>query len=155
MNFQCQESCGGKCCNANWDNSAGFVFLTWRDRKKLVNFLGKKLEEFASFGQFTFTRFLNKPSYQWYLKGAEKSCPFLKEGKCSVYEARPTQCRTFPFWPELMTEAPWKALKEFCPGIDKGEPTTHFLLSEQIKADKELKNRVVHTGYEGLCELKN
>lgn len=143
MKFRCQASCGGKCCSAKWDGKASFVFLTWRDRKNLVNFLGKKLEEFASFGEFAFTRFINRPSRQWFLNNTEKTCPFLKEGKCSVYEARPTQCRTFPFWPELMVNEPYKTLKEFCPGVGEGEETTHFLLSEQIKADKELCNRAI------------
>lgn len=32
------------------------------------------------------------------------SCVFLEpDGKqCSIYEARPVQCRTYPFWPTIM-----------------------------------------------------
>ena len=46
---------------------------------------------------------------------------FLKNKKCSVYEARPTQCRTWPFWPEVMNAKSWKTeVESFCPGVGKG-----------------------------------
>jgi Fe-S-cluster containining protein len=47
-------------------------------------------------------------------------CIFWKDG-CSVYPARPRQCRTFPFWPETL-ESPeaWKELRTFCHGVDEG-----------------------------------
>ena len=34
----------------------------------------------------------------------DDSCVFLEDNKCSVYEVRPTQCRTFPWWPELVED---------------------------------------------------
>jgi Fe-S-cluster containining protein len=49
-------------------------------------------------------------------------CTFLVEGRetsCGIYPARPRQCRTWPFWPELL-ESP-EALREarrLCPGIE-------------------------------------
>ena len=36
------------------------------------------------------------------IDGENGECSFLKDNKCSVYKARPTQCRTWPFWPEVM-----------------------------------------------------
>lgn len=43
------------------------------------------------------------------------------DGGCTVYPARPRQCRTFPFWPETL-ESPeaWEELKAFCHGVDDG-----------------------------------
>lgn len=90
------------------------------------------------YGEFSSTRFSKTTTRQWFIADDKGTCPFLKEGKCSVYEARPTQCRTFPFWPELMTEIKYSSLREFCPGIGEGEEATHKLLSDQIEADKEL-----------------
>ena len=42
---------------------------------------------------------------------------------CRVYKARPTQCRTWPFWSEnLEDEQAWKDAKAVtpCPGMDSG-----------------------------------
>lgn len=47
-------------------------------------------------------------------------CIFLRDGKyCTVYGARPKQCRTFPFWPEnLESKEAWEKCKKRCEGID-------------------------------------
>ncbi len=144
MRFECQESCGGKCCKPQWDGKAGFVYLTKQDIEKLSAYLQQPIENYAEQGYFTFTRFMDKLSRQWYLKGGgEKACQFLVEGKCSIYEARPLQCRTFPFWPELTHKGEYIGLKKHCPGIGKGKHQTNALLEEQIKADEELcRNRI-------------
>lgn len=48
-------------------------------------------------------------------------CALLEDGnRCTVYAARPAQCRSFPFWPELLAEP--EALERaagFCPGIQR------------------------------------
>jgi Fe-S-cluster containining protein len=55
-------------------------------------------------------------------KPRDKQCPFLLAGGCGIHPAKPTQCRTFPFWPELVeSRAAWKRTARFCPGIGKGE----------------------------------
>jgi Fe-S-cluster containining protein len=44
------------------------------------------------------------------------------EQGCTVYEARPTQCRTWPFWPEnVETPDDWKYVRSVCPGAGKGQ----------------------------------
>jgi Fe-S-cluster containining protein len=48
-------------------------------------------------------------------------CHFLREGGCSIHPAKPTQCRIFPFWPELMdSKREWQKTAAYCPGIGKG-----------------------------------
>ncbi len=50
------------------------------------------------------------------------ACVFLDNGRCGVYESRPIQCRTYPFWESsLDSESSWHAESAFCPGIDQGE----------------------------------
>jgi uncharacterized protein len=40
---------------------------------------------------------------------------------CGVYEDRPEQCRTWPFWPSVLrSESSWTSAKRVCPGIDTG-----------------------------------
>lgn len=40
---------------------------------------------------------------------------------CGVYEARPAQCRTWPFWKEnLRSPRHWRSASRCCPGMDNG-----------------------------------
>lgn len=57
------------------------------------------------------------------------------EGKCSVYPVRPTQCRTYPFWPEiLISEEKWNNERQRCEGIQQGE----IIQTEYIEQQKKL-----------------
>jgi hypothetical protein len=54
--------------------------------------------------------------------GLATRCVFLQEGRggaaCAIYPARPARCRSWPFWPELLTTP--QALRDAmrrCPGI--------------------------------------
>lgn len=50
---------------------------------------------------------------------------------CSIYEARPLQCRTWPFWDgNLEDEEAWKDTGERCPGLNRGRKYS----LEQIEA---------------------
>jgi uncharacterized protein len=141
LKFSCLESCGGKCCKVAMTGKPGFVFLTKDDRQRILS-AGLKLIDFAALGEFAYTRFTRKRTKQWFLKTIPSGdCRFLVNGKCSVYEARPTQCRTFPFWPELMNfdnKTPIKNLEMFCPGVGIGDDIVSDKLTEQIRADFEL-----------------
>lgn len=138
MKFQCQESCKGKCCSASWHKGWGFVFLTKEDTTRLSRHLHQPITTFAEFGQFEFTRFSPTKINAWYLKMNAGTCQYFQDGKCGVYEARPTQCRTFPFWPEYITKM--EKLKEICPGIGVGEEHGPDAFFEQLNADKSLCN---------------
>ncbi len=40
---------------------------------------------------------------------------------CTVYPARPVQCRTWPFWSEnVETPKDWEGITRVCPGSGKG-----------------------------------
>jgi Fe-S-cluster containining protein len=48
-------------------------------------------------------------------------CCFLRRGRCLIYSARPSQCRTFPFWPDILSsEAAWERFAASCPGMNDG-----------------------------------
>jgi Fe-S-cluster containining protein len=41
---------------------------------------------------------------------------------CTVYTARPIQCRTWPFWPEnIATPGDWDRVERVCPGAGHGQ----------------------------------
>ncbi|HYE03720.1 MAG TPA: YkgJ family cysteine cluster protein [Phycisphaerales bacterium] len=44
---------------------------------------------------------------------------------CGVYEDRPAQCRTWPFWPSVVrSRAAWERAGRTCPGMGRGRPYT-------------------------------
>ena len=64
------------------------------------------------------------------------NCQFLENKKCSIYAARPMQCRTWPFWKENMNVKKWnEELINFCPGIGKGRIISASKIQKQINSD--------------------
>lgn len=54
--------------------------------------------------------------------------------KCTVYGARPRQCKTWPFWDSnLKTPEDWKATCEVCPGSGQGKLHQLESIEEQRK----------------------
>jgi Fe-S-cluster containining protein len=110
IRFECQGS--GKCCEAR--GGYGYVYVNLGDRKRLASHLGISTPEFTR-------RYAEVTDGLFHLKGPEADCLFLEEGRCSVYRARPHQCRTWPFWHENMKEGVWKKeVARYCPGVGKG-----------------------------------
>lgn len=59
-------------------------------------------------------------------------CIFWENG-CSVYEARPVQCSTYPFWAWMLKDrATWNERANECPGMNKGKSWTF----EEIEKNK-------------------
>jgi Fe-S-cluster containining protein len=54
---------------------------------------------------------------------------------CSVYDARPRQCRTWPFWnSNVRTLEQWRQTCEICPGSGRGP----LYSLEQIEQQRQL-----------------
>jgi Fe-S-cluster containining protein len=69
-----------------------------------------------------FTRqYCEKRHGEYHLKHPEKDCLFLDaNGRCSIYEDRPEQCRTWPFWPENFTAGRVReCAAKNCPGLQQ------------------------------------
>jgi Fe-S-cluster containining protein len=81
--------------------------------------------------QFT-RQYCRKTDGVFHLKdGDGPECIFLKGKRCSVYAVRPMQCRTWPFWPEVMSAKTWaKDVQAYCPGVGKGR----LIRAEEIDA---------------------
>lgn len=57
--------------------------------------------------------------------------------KCTVYAARPRQCRTWPFWDSnLKTPADWAYTCQVCPGSGKGKLHSLSQIEDQRKVMK-------------------
>ena len=72
------------------------------------------------------------------VENGSPDCIYLSEKKCTVYEARPTQCRTWPFWPENMNAKRWNDnIQSFCPGVGKGKLHSAEFIGKQIEKQKK------------------
>jgi Fe-S-cluster containining protein len=91
------------------------VYLEPDDVRALASFLELPVAEFRA--RWTF-----REEGHTALRIEGDACPFLDGSRCSVYPARPRQCRVFPFWKEsLRSRDAWEALGTFCPGIGQGD----------------------------------
>lgn len=108
LRFKCTE-CGG-CCTG----SPGYVWLEEKDIEALVSKLKITRQAFLR-------RYTRQVGERLSLLEDPKNfdCVFLEENRCTVYDARPTQCRTFPFWPSLLrSRKDWENARNYCEGID-------------------------------------
>jgi len=106
--FDC-SGCG-KCCKTR-----GEVYLSPNEATKASTLLGLSINEFKAKyvlkEEVTVAMSLDSDNILpgesgWVLlqnKEEDGSCIFLGEDNlCSIYEARPLQCSTYPFWPRIM-----------------------------------------------------
>jgi uncharacterized protein len=134
LNFKCQGS--GKCCVSRGEY--GYVYVTKDDIKNLADRQQLSAREFKS----RFCKVTDGVAHLIQPKETE-DCIFLRDKRCTVYEARPVQCRTWPFWPENMNSKAWKRdVIAFCPGASvkskKSADVIHAQVLEQADSEKEL-----------------
>lgn len=105
------DTCAGNCCIGE----SGYIWITLQEINSLAKHLKLSQEEVRE-------QYLNKIGYKYSIKEVKLTednfaCVFfnLEKRQCSIYEARPTQCRTFPFW-DYFKENTEEVYKE-CPAI--------------------------------------
>ena len=105
-------------CSACCRHEPGYVFLSKNDLKLLAEALKINYNSIVE----RYCRWVPVPGGEKQLSLREKpgyDCIFWQNG-CSVYQFRPLQCRTFPFWESTLScPDAWKNLS--CPGIGKGK----------------------------------
>ena len=128
LRFECQPGCT-ECCRRK-----GFVYLNDADVARAAAFLGMSAAEFER-------RYVYRTRRRMRLRvPREVHCPFLNDGGCSIHPAKPTQCRIFPFWPELVaSRREWLKTAHYCPGIGKGP-----LIQIQTARDQAREMRQAH-----------
>ena len=68
---------------------------------------------------------------------AGAACYFLDErGRCRVHAVKPAQCRSYPFWPEILSSAvTWRAEAAACEGIGQGDEWGPEAILERLEIE--------------------
>jgi Fe-S-cluster containining protein len=129
--FECTKC--GECCR--WD---GVVLITPSDAKKLSKHLGMQASDFVKKYTNNNHTLVNKEDSQ--------DCIFLDNNKCSVYEARPEQCETFP-----------QKFNSKCPGfrVDRSERMKDYtaaikMVQEKMAQSEDYTRQVMDNLYKDL-----
>ena len=111
-------SCGGACCIGE----SGYIWISYPEIEAVAEYLNLSIEEFAK-------GYLTRAKSRYSLREVKTenlgyACIFFDVEKrlCTIYDVRPKQCRTFPFWEQFKCDT--KELVKECPGV---------IIDEEIK----------------------
>lgn len=112
LKFQCTQC--GDCCGGD----PGYVFVDEDETRAMAERLDLTVDEFEH-------QFIRKVGRRRSLKEyPDGDCVLLDPNtrRCLVYEARPIQCRTWPFWDSnLASPEDWAETCDVCPGSGRGK----------------------------------
>ena len=126
LRFQCSQC--GDCCTG----APGFVWVNKAEIEALAAARGETdIEEFQR-------QYVRQVGIRRSLvERPNGDCIFFDgdSRRCTVYEARPRQCRTWPFWASnIRTPEDWERTCRDCPGSGKGK--LHQI--EDIEAQRDV-----------------
>ncbi len=105
------SSCEGNCCIGE----SGYIWISNEEIQNLANHLNLSQFELRE-------RYLKKVGYKYSIIEQKVddnnfACIFfdLNKKQCSIYEYRPVQCRTFPFWDYFKNRV--NEVQKECPAI--------------------------------------
>ncbi len=127
LRFECTQC--GACCSGE----PGYV---WVDEAEILA-MADEMKMSVDVFEHKFVRDLGYDKSL--LEYPDGDCILLdpETRKCTVYETRPIQCRTWPFWDStLRKRKDWKETCEACPGAGKGKLYTF----EQIEVARKEKS---------------
>jgi len=127
LNFSCKRC--SSCCR----HESGFVYLSENDIIKLLSALKTDRKVFIA----SYCRWVYSYEGDEVLSLKEKfnkDC-ILWDNGCTVYDSRPLQCVTFPFWENIVaSKESWETAASGCPGMNSGELHTESAVKEKVKS---------------------
>ncbi|HEY9595708.1 MAG TPA: YkgJ family cysteine cluster protein [Spirochaetia bacterium] len=125
LRFECTRC--NRCCR----HSPGYVFLSAADVERLARAKKVTPQELVrvwcrtvDVGLAKRISLREKPNYD---------CILWENGGCSEYEARPLQCRAFPFWgATVSSREEWDRQARECPGMNRGPIHTREEIEEWL-----------------------
>lgn len=128
LEFEC-TGCG-ECCTGG----PGYCWVTEEECGEIAAYLKISVKELGR-------KYLRTVHGRLSLTERSKNydCVFLENKRCTIYPVRPKQCRTYPWWPEVLKDKKsWEEEAIRCEGIRCGAQKVSFekiqeQLSIQIK----------------------
>jgi len=131
LHFECMQC--GSCCSGP---GAGYIWVARPEIEIIANFLK------ISVGQLR-RKYLRRVGLRTTIieQSGTKDCIFLRESNgrkiCMIYSVRPSQCRTWPFWPNNLTGPnTWSKAAQKCSGINRGRLYSYEEI-EKIRRNKK------------------
>ncbi len=111
LRFECTQC--GDCCSG----AEGYVWVNQSEIDSMAERVGLTPLDFEK-------SYVKRVGVRRSLKERQNGdCVLLDEEtrKCTAYEQRPRQCKTWPFWDSnLRSKKAWEEAAEACPGCNKG-----------------------------------
>ncbi len=125
LRFRCARC--GNCCSG----FSGTVHVTGEEIAALAQHIGLPEADFRRF----YTRILPGGHIALQEKPNDDCILFDPEQGCMAYDQRPRQCRTWPFWQEVVcSPETWAEETKHCPGMNQGDLYSAARI-QQISAD--------------------
>lgn len=123
LRFECLGC--GRCCTGE----PGYVWVNQQEILVLAQAVGLTADEF----QRQFVRSVGKRKSL--IEKPNGDCIFFDSltRRCTVYDSRPNQCRTWPFWDSnLRTPKAWEEVCRACPGSGRGPLVGYQVIVEKL-----------------------
>jgi hypothetical protein len=126
LDFHCTQC--GACCTG----SPGYVWISDNEIIEMAKFLSVSIEHFVK--KYTRTVFGKRALLE---HPKTYDCVFLENNTCGLYTSRPKQCRTYPWWPEIVaSKETWDEESKRCEGINHTKARCYSL--EEIQQQLSL-----------------
>ncbi|MFP4152966.1 MAG: YkgJ family cysteine cluster protein [Alkalispirochaeta sp.] len=134
LRFSCTQC--SRCCR----HDSGYVFLSESDLAALMRSTGLNRDEFIE--RYCLWVPFGENGHLSLTEQSNHDCIFWRDGGCSVYDDRPAQCRTYPFWEHILeNEESWSRESRECPGIGVGRTHSFFEIRNSVAL--RVRNRPV------------
>jgi hypothetical protein len=123
LRFECTRC--GNCCTG----APGYVWVTGAEVKAIAEYLGEPVAQVRAVHT---RRVSGRVSLRERVNG---DCVFWdKSAGCTVYSARPAQCRTWPYWESNTgSRKAWDRAAAGCPGMNQGELITAEEITRRVR----------------------
>lgn len=124
LRFEC-TGCGDCCTGA-----PGYVWVNQEEIAALAARIGVDIDDFER--KYVRHVGIRKSLVEF----ANGDCVFFDGAtrRCTVYEARPRQCKTWPFWQSnVRTPEDWEQTCQVCPGSGRGQLVTVEEVLRQVR----------------------